>query len=170
MPSRNTSFTQYWITECCSVAKLYLTLRPHELKHTRLPCPLLSPRVCSNSCPLSHWWCHPIISSSVIHFLSCSQSFPASESFPMSQFSTSCGQSIGTSASASVRPMNIQDWFPLGWTGWISLRSKGLKSLPQYNSSKASILQHSAFFIVQFSHPHLTTGKTLLLDGPLLAK
>ena len=100
------------------------SLPPHGLQHAGLPCPSPSPRVCSNSCPLS-WWCHPIISSSVTHF-SFSQSFPASGSFPVSQFFTSGGQSIGVSASTSVLPMNIQDWFPLGWTGWIFLQSKGL--------------------------------------------
>ena len=100
------------------------SLWPHGLQHARLPCPSLSPGVCSNSCSLS-WWCHPTISSSVIPFSSCSQSFPASESFPMSQLFTSSGHSIGASASASVLPMNIQGWFPLGFTGSISLLSKG---------------------------------------------
>ena len=89
------------------------------------PCPSPSPGVHSNSCPSSQW-CHPTISSSVIPFSSCLQSFPASGSFPTSQFFISCGQSIRVSASPSVLPMNIQDWFPLGWTGWISLQSKGL--------------------------------------------
>ena len=101
------------------------SLWPQGLQHTRPPCPLQTPRVDTNSCPLS-WWCHPTISSSVIPFSSCSQSFPASGSFQMSQLSTSGGQSIGVSASTSVLPMNCQDWFPLGWTGWISLQSKGL--------------------------------------------
>ena len=100
------------------------SLWPHGLQHARLPCPSLSPGVWSNSCSLS-WWCHPTISSSVIPFSSCSQSFPASESFPMSQLFTSSGHSIGASASASVLPMNIQGWFPLGFTGSISLLSKG---------------------------------------------
>ena len=100
------------------------SLWPHGLQHARLPCPSLSPGVCSNSCSLS-WWCHPTISSSVIPFSSCSQSFPASESFPMSQLFTSSGHSIGASASASVLPMSIQGWFPLGFTGSISLLSKG---------------------------------------------
>ena len=100
-------------------------LWPHGLQHPRLPCPSPTPRACSSSCPLSRW-CHPIISSSVIPFSSCLQSFLASGSFQMSQFFTSGGQSIGVSASASVLPMNIQDWFPLGWTGWIFLQSKGL--------------------------------------------
>ena len=93
------------------------------------------PRVSSNSCPLSQW-CHPTISSSVIPFSSCPQSFPASGSFPMSQFFASGCQSIGVSASASVLPMNIQGWFPLGWTSWISLPSKGFLSLLQHHSSK----------------------------------
>ena len=107
------------------VTQLCPALWPHGLQHTRLPCPSPTPRACSNSCPLS-WWCHPTISSSVVPFSSCLQSFPASGSFPMNQFFTLGGQSIGASASASVLPMSIQDWFPLGWTGWISLQSKGL--------------------------------------------
>ena len=98
---------------------------PHELQHARLLCSSLPPRVCSNSCPLSRW-CHPAISSSVVPFSSHLPSFPASGSFPMSQFFTTGDQSIGVSASASVLPVNIQDWFPLGWTGWISLQSNGL--------------------------------------------
>ena len=101
------------------------SLRPHGLQHTRLPCPSPTPRPCPNSCPLSRW-CHPTISFSVVPFSSCLQPFPASGSFQMSQFFASGGQSIGASVSASVLPMNIQDWFPLGWTGWISLQSKGL--------------------------------------------
>ena len=97
-------------------------LQPHGLQHTRPPCPSPTPGACSDSCPSSRW-CHPTISSSVVPFSSCLQSFPASGSFPVSQFFASGGQSTG--ASASVLPMNIQDWFPLGWTGWISLQSKG---------------------------------------------
>ena len=100
-------------------------LQPHGLQHARLPCPLPSPGVCSNSCPLSHW-CHPTISSSVIPFSSCLQSFAASGSFPMSRLFTSGSQSIGVSASASVLPVNIQGWFLLGLTSLISLQSKGL--------------------------------------------
>ena len=100
------------------------SLWPHGLQHTRLPCPSPSPRICSDSCPLSRW-CHPTILSSVIPFSSCLLSFPASRSFLMSQFMASGGQSIGASASVSVLPVNIQDWFPLGWTDWISLQSKG---------------------------------------------
>ena len=101
------------------------SLRPHELQHTRPPCPSPTPRVYPNPCPLSQWY-HPTISSSVIPFSSYPQSLPASGSFPMSQLFTSGGQSIGVSASASVLPINSWDWSPLGWTGWISLQSKGL--------------------------------------------
>ena len=101
------------------------SLRLHESQHTRPPCPSPTPGACSNSCP-SNWWCHPTISSSVVPFSSSLQSFPASGSFPMSQFLAWGGQSIGVSASASVLPMNTQDWSPLEWTGWISLQSKGL--------------------------------------------
>ena len=100
------------------------SLWPHRLQHTRLPCPSPTPGACTNSYPLSQWW-HPTISSSIVSS-TCHQSFPASQSFPRSQFYESGGQSIGVSASASVIPMNIQDWFPLGLTGWISLQSKGL--------------------------------------------
>ena len=101
------------------------SLRPHESQHARPPCPSPAPRVYSNSCPLSQW-CHPAISSSVIPFSSCPQSLPASGSFPMSQLFAWGGQSSGVSASTSVLPINTQDWSPLGWTGWISLQSKGL--------------------------------------------
>ena len=101
------------------------SLRPHEPQHARPPCPSPTPRVYPNPCSLS-WWCHPTISSFVVPFSSCPQSFPASGSFQMSQLSASGGQSIGVSASTSVLPMNIQDWFPLGLTGWIALQSKGL--------------------------------------------
>ena len=137
---------------CYSVPKL----------HARLPCPSLSPRVCSDSCPLS-WWCHPSICCILCHpFSSCLQYFPASWSFPMSPLFTSGGQSIW--ASASVLPMNIQGWFSLSLTGFISLHSKWiLKSLLQLHSSKASVLWHSAFFIVQLTHLYMTTGKTIAL-------
>ena len=101
------------------------SLQSHGPQHTRPPCPSPTPEVCSNSCPLSRW-CHPTISSSVVSFSSCLQSFPASGSFLTSQVFISGGQITGISDSASVLPMNIQDWFSLGWTGWISLRSKGL--------------------------------------------
>ena len=107
---------------------------------------------------------HPTISSSVIPFSSLLQSFPASGSFPVRQFFASGGQSIDISASASVLPMNIQDWFPLGWTGWISLQSKGFSRVFSNTwCSRASILWHSAFFIVKLSHPYMTTGKTIAL-------
>ena len=112
------------------------SLWPHGLQHARLPCPSPTPGACSNSCPLSRW-CHPTISSSVVPFSSCPQSFPAWGSFPMRQFLASGGQSIGVSASASILPMSIQDWFPLGLTCLISLQSKGLSvsSLtPQFRS------------------------------------
>ena len=104
---------------------VYDSLWPHESQHARPPCPSPAPRVYSNSCPLSRW-CHPAISSFVVPFSSCPQSLPASGSFPMSQLLTRGGQSTGILASASVLPMNTQDWSPLGWTGWISLKSKGL--------------------------------------------
>ena len=101
------------------------SLWPHESRHARPPCPSPAPRVYSNSCPSSRW-CHPTVSSSVTLFSSCPQSLPASGSFPVGQFFAWGGQSPGASASASVPPMNTQDWSPLGWTGWISLQSKGL--------------------------------------------
>ena len=132
----------------------------HGLQHARPPCPLPTPGAYTNSCPLSQW-CHPTISSSVVPFSSCLQSFPASGSFQMNQFFASGGQSIGI--SASVLLMNIQDWFPLGWD-WLDLLVQGtLKSLLQHHSSEASILWHSTFFVVQLSHPYMTTGKTIAL-------
>ena len=116
------------------------SLRPHESKHARPPCPSPTPGVYSNSCPSSRW-CHPTISSSIVPFSSCLQSFPASGSFPISRFHACRGQSIGVSASASVLPMNTQDWSPLGWTGWISLQSKGLSRVfSNINSSALSFL------------------------------
>ena len=140
------------------------SLQHHGMQHTSLLWPLLSSGACSNSHPL-HRWCHPTISSSVVPFSSCPQYFPASGSFPVSQLFTSGRQNIGVSASASVLPMNIQDWFPLRLTCLISLQSKGpLKSLLQHHSSEASILQCSAFFIVQLSHPCMTTRKDMALS------
>ena len=121
------------------------SLRPHGLQYVRVPCPSLSPGVCSDAWPLS-WWCHPTISSSVISFSSCLQCFPASGSFSMSQFFASGGQSIGVSVSASVLPMNIQDWFPLGLTGWIFLQSKGLSRV----LSNITVQKHE-FFGTQLS-------------------
>ena len=114
------------------------SLPPHRLQHGRLPCPSLSPGVCSNLCPLSQW-CHPTISYSVTSFSSCPQSFPASGSFPVIQLFASGGQSIGASASASVLPMNIKCWFPLGWTGLISLLSKELSRVFFRTTSWASL-------------------------------
>ena len=148
---------------CCSVVQSCLTLQLHGLQHTRFPCPLLSPAICSNSCPLS-WWCHPTISSSVVPFSSGPQSFPASESFPMSQLFASGGQSIGASASASVLPMNIQDWllFRIDWFDLLAVQGT-LKNLLQHHNSRASILQCSVFFMVQLSHLYMTTGKTIAL-------
>ena len=128
---------------------------PHGRLHTRPPCPSPTLRVYPNSCPLSRW-CHPTISSSVVPFSSCLQTFPTSGSFQMSQLFASGGQSIGV--STLVLPMNTQDWSPLGWTGWISLQSKGL-SLLQHHSSKASILWCSAFLIVQLLHPYMDYWK-----------
>ena len=117
------------------------SLRPHEPQHARSSCPSPTPGVYPDPCPLSQW-CHPTISSSVVPFSSCPQSFPASGSFQVSQLFTSGGQSIGVSASASVLPMNTQDWSALGWTHWISLQSKRLsKTLLQHHSSKTSILK-----------------------------
>ena len=116
------------------------SLQPSELQHAKPPCPSPTPRAYSNSCPLSRW-CHPTISSSVVPFSSCLQSLPPSGSFPMSWFFTSSGQSIRVSASASVFPMNIQDWFPLASTGWISLLSKGLSRV----FSNTTLQKHQFF-------------------------
>ena len=120
-------------------------LQPHGLQHTRLPYPSPNPGVYPNSCPLS-WWCHLTISSSVVPFSSCLQSFPTSESFQMSQLFISGGQNIGVLASTSVFPMNTQDWSPLGWTGWISLQSKGLSRV----FSNTTVQKHQ-FFGAQLS-------------------
>ena len=123
-----------------SVTQSCLTLWPHGLQHIRLPCPSPTPRACSNSCP-SSWWCQPTISSSVIPFSSLLQLFPASESFPMSQFFASRDQSIGASASASVLLINIRDWFPLGLTSLISLQSKELSRV----FSNTTVQKHQSF-------------------------
>ena len=131
-------------------------LRPHGLQNARPPCPSPTPGIYSNSCPIGRW-CNPTISSSVVPFSSCLQTFPTSGSFPKSQFFTSDGQNIGVSALASVLPMNIQDWFPLGWTGWISLQprdSQESSPTPQFGTQLS---------IVQLSHPYRTTGKTIAL-------
>ena len=136
------------------------SLRPHGLQHTRLPCPSPTPEAYSNSCPLSQW-CHPTISSSVIPFSSRLQSFPASGSFLVSQFFTSGGQIIRVSASASVLPMNIQDWFPLGWTGWISLLSRGLSRVFFYTT-----VQKYQFVGAQLSLSSIFHIYTWLLEKP----
>ena len=143
------------------------SLLPHEPQHASPPCPSPTPGVHPNPCPLSQW-CHPTISSSVIPFSSCPQFLPASGSFPRSQLFTSGGENIRVSASISVLPMNIQDWSPLGWrsvrlVGFPCSSRDSQESSPQHHSSKASILWHSAFFIVQLWHPYMTTGKTIAL-------
>ena len=147
------------------------SLWPHESQHTRPPCPSPSPRVHSNSRPSSRW-CQPAISSSIVPFSYWPQSLPASGSFPMSQLFAWGGQSTGVSASASVLPMNTQDWSPLGWTGWISLQSKGLARV----FSNTTVQKHQ-FFSAQPSsqfNSHIHTGPLEKpwpwLDGPLLAK
>ena len=141
------------------------SLWPHGLQHARLPCPSLSPRVCSNSCPLSRW-CHPTISSSVALF-SCPQYFLASGSFLMRQRFAPGGQIIGASTSASVFPMNIQGWFPLGLTGLISLLSVGLSRI----FSSTTVQKHQSFCAQHishmFSHLYMTTGKTTALTIPI---
>ena len=137
------------------------SLELHGLQHTRPSRPSPTPGAYTNSCPLSRW-CHPTISSSVISFSSHIQSFPASGYFPVSQFFASSGQSIGVSALASVLPMNIQDCFPLGWTGWISLQSKGLSRV----FSITTVQKHQflgARFVVQLSHPYMMIGITIAL-------
>ena len=135
----------YFISVHFSHSVMSDSLWPHEPQHARPPCPSPIPGVRPNPCPLS-WWCHPTISSSVVPFSSCPQSFPASGSFKMSQVFASGGQSIRVSASTSVLPMNIQDWFPLGWTGWISLQSKGLSRV----FSNTTVQKHQ-FFGAQLS-------------------
>ena len=147
------------------------SLQPHGLQFARLPCPSTTPGVYSNSCPSSQWW-HPAISSFVIPLSSLLQSFPASGSFQMSQIFESGGQSTWVSASASILPMNIQDWFPLGWAGWISLQSKGLSRV----FSNTTVQKHQ-FFSAQHSlqsNSHIHTWPLEKpkpwLYGPLLAK
>ena len=133
---------------------MFDSLRPHELQHARLLCPSPSPEVYSNSCPLS-WWCHPTISSSVVPFSSCPLSFPASGSFPMSRLFASGGQRTGVSTSASVLPMNTQDWFPLGWTGWISLLSKGLSRVFSSNTVRKHQFLGAQPCLYSNSHMHM---------------
>ena len=148
------------VVQFSSVAQLCPTLRPHELQHARPSCPSPVPRVYSNSCP-SSWWCHPAISSSVIPFSSCPQSFPASGSFPMSQLFTWGGQSIGVSVSALVLPMNTQDLSPSGWTAWISLQFKGLSRV----FSNITVQKHQ-FFSAQLSSQSNSHIHTWPLEKP----
>ena len=136
---------KYHVVKSVQFSHSVMTLWPHGLQQARFPCPSSTPRACSNSCTLSQWR-HPTISASVVPFSFCLQSFPASGSFPMSQFFESCGQSIVVSASASVRPMNLQDWFPLVCTGCISLQSKGFSRV----FSNTTIQKHQ-FFSAQLS-------------------
>ena len=136
------------------------SLQPHEMQHARPPCPSQTPGVSSNPCPWSRW-CHPAISSSVIPFSSCPQSLPASGSFPMSQLFTWGGQSIGVSASASVLPMNIQDWFLLGLTGLISLQSKGLSKVFSNTTAQKHQFLGAQLSLQSNSHIH-----TWLLEKP----
>ena len=136
------------------------SLQPHGLQHARLPCPSPTPRACSNSRPLTQR-CHPTISFSVVHFSSCLQSFPASGSFPMSQFFTLGGQSIGISDSTSVLPMNIKDWSPLGWSGWICLPSKGLSRV----FSNTTVQKHQ-FFRAQLALWSKSHIHTWLMEKP----
>ena len=136
------------------------SLQPHESQHARPSCPSPTPWVYLNSCPLS-WWCHPAISSSVLPISSCPQSLPASGSFPVSQLSAWGGQSIGVSASASVLPMNTQDWSPLGWIGWIPLQSKGLSRV----FSNTTVQKHQ-FFGAQLSSQSNSHIHTWPLEKP----
>ena len=157
-PSRNLLWREFWKTVLFSQVDVLVSsvqfsrlvvsdsLQPHGLQHTRPPCPSPTPRAYPNPCPLSRW-CHPTISSSVVSFSSCPQSFPASGSFMITQFLASGGQSIGVSTSTSVLPMNTQDWSPLGWTGWISLQSKGFSRVIISNTT----VQKHQFFSAQLS-------------------
>ena len=154
--SINNRKTDHVVVQSCdqfSHSVMSDSFQPHGLQHARFPCPSPTPGACSNSCP-SSWWCHPTISPSGVPFSSCLQSFPASGSFPISQFFTSGVKSIGASASASVLPINIQDWFPLGWTGWISLQSKGLSRV----FSNTTVQKHQFFgtqlYLLSNSHIH----------------
>jgi len=166
-------YVTYYVTKYCWFSHLIMSnsLWPHEPQHARPPCPSPTPTAYSNSCPLSRW-CHPTISSSVIPFSSRLQSFPASGSFPVSQFFASGDQSIGASALASVLPMNIQAWFSLGLTGLISLQSKGLSRV----FSNTTVQKHQLFRaqLSLWSNSHIHTWPLekpqLWLYGPLLAK
>ena len=151
-------WSQVWHQFSCPVVSN--SLQPHGLQHTRPPCPSSAPRIYSDSCPLS-WWCHPTISSSVVPFSSCSEYFPASGSFPMIQLFAWGGQSIGVSVSASVLPVNTQDWSPLGWTSGISLQSKGLSRV----FSNTAVQKHQ-FFSAQLSSQSNSHIHTWPLEKP----
>ena len=155
-------FFTSWTTSSVQFSHSVLSdsLRPHELQHTRPPCPSPTPRVHANSRP-SNRWCHPAISSSVVPFSSCPRSLPVSESFPMSQLFAWGGQSTGVSALASFLPKNIQDWFPLEWTGWISLQFKGLSRV----FSNTTVQKHQ-FFGAQLSSQSNSHIHTWLLEKP----
>ena len=166
-------FRYHFLSEFSSVQSLshVRPLRPHEPQHSRPPCPSPTPGIYPNPCPLSQWFCLTI-SSSVVPFSSCLQCFPTSWSFQMSHLFTSGGQNIGVSASTSVLPLNTQDWSPLGWTGWISLQSKGLSRV-----FSNTIVQKHQFFCAKFSlysnshiHTWLLEKPYPWLDRPLLTK
>ena len=150
---------QFSSVQLLSCVQLFVT---HGLQHARPPCPSPTPRVYSNSCPLSQW-CLPAITSSVVSFSSHLQSFPESESFQMSQLFALDGQSIGVSASASVLLMNIQVWSPLGWTGWISFQSKGLSRVFSNITVQKYHFFGAQLSLVQLLHPYMTTGKIIAL-------
>ena len=152
--------TNYFSSVQFSHSVMSDSLWPHELQHAKPPCPSPTPRVYPNSCPSSRW-CHPAISASVVPFSSCPQSLAASGSFPMSQLFTWGGQSIGVSASVSVPPMNTQDWSPLGWTGCISLQSKGLSRV----FSNTAVQKHQ-FFGAQLSSQSNSHIHTWPLEKP----
>ena len=158
----NVCLSQTWVFTSVQFSRSVMSnsLRPHESQHARPPCPSQTPGVDSNSCPLSRW-CHPAISSSVVPFSSCPQSLQASGFFPMSQLFTWGGQSIGVSASASVLPMNTQDWSDLRWTGCISLQSKGLSRI----FSNTTVQKHQ-FFGAQLSSQSNFHIHTWLLEKP----
>ena len=156
-PGKNTGVGCHaFLIQFSSVTQSCLTLWPHESQHARPPCPSPTPGVYLNPGPSSRW-CHPAISSSVVPFSSCPQSLPASGSFPMSQLFASGGQSIGVSALASVLPMNTQDGSPLGWTGWISLQSKGLSRV----FSNTTVQKHQ-FLITHYYSPKNIILKTTI--------
>ena len=155
----------FWIMKLESSVQFSRSLvsnssRPHELQHTRPPCPSQTPSVYPNPCPSGRWW-HPAIPSSVVSFSSCPKSLPALGSFPMSQLFTWGGQTTGVSASTSLLPMNTQDWSPLGWTGWIFSQSKGLSRV----FSNTTVQKHQ-FFGAQLSSPSNSHIHTWLLEKP----